>query len=256
MLFILGRPSEKPGIWVMTIKNGRKVVIIIAEGPSDEEALYPFLKELGKPHNIRFEITHGDVLSDTKNATKSHKNIVGGIVSTILKKNRFLKEDILLVAQITDTDGVFISDDCVIIDGGVERMAYRDGEIAVANDKKYEEIIKRNQVKSSRVKALVNTPFTLSSIPYQMYYFSCNLDHVLHGQQFIGEKDKVGKAEAFASSQSGPEFKSFISEQALYEGESYEQSWEFIFAEANSLKRCTNFGLFLEELESTLSEGN
>ena len=254
MLFILGRPLGKPGIQVSPIKNGRKVVIVIAEGSSDEEALYPFLKELGKPHNVKFAITHGDVLSDSKNTGKSHKTLIGGIVSTIIKENKFLKEDILLVAQLTDTDGVFIDEEKVVIDSAVEGMEYRDFEIAVHNKGKHEDILTRNKLKSSKVKALVNTQFALASIPYKMYYFSCNLDHVIHGEQFIEKRDKVKKAEEFSTSMSTSEFKLFLSQKALYEGESYEQSWDFIFSGDNSLKRCSNFILFLNEMESIITK--
>ncbi len=165
MLFILGRPLGKPEIQVSPIKNGRKVVIVIAEGSSDEEALYPFLKELGKPHNVKFAITHGDVLSDSKNTRKSQKTLIGGIVSTIIKENKFLKEDILLVAQLTDTDGVFIDEEKVVIDNAVEGMEYRDFEIAVHNKGKHEDILTRNKLKSSKVKDLTEILLVLLHLP-------------------------------------------------------------------------------------------
>jgi len=87
-----------------------------------------------------------------------------------------------------------------------------------------------------------------------MYYFSCNLDHVIHGVQFIEKRDKVKKAEEFATSMSTSDFKLFLSQKALYEGESYEQSWDFIFSGDNSLKRCSNFILFLNEMESIITK--
>lgn len=231
------------------IKDDKKVVIIIAEGASDEEALYPFLKDLGKPHNIKFEITRGDILSDFKNTKKSHKTIIGDIVSTIINKNRFLKKDVLLVAQLTDTDGVFIEDDKVVIDSSIDRISYRDGEIAVNNSGKQSEIIERNKQKVLKIQALVNMPFTLTSIPYKIYYFSCNLDHVLHGEQLFGVESKMNKAEEFSNSMTSMGFKDFLKDKAIYGDKGYDQSWDFIYSGDNSLKRCTNFGLFLNEVE-------
>ena len=151
--------------------------------------MYPFLKELGSPHTIKFEITHGDVLSDSKNTGKSHKTLVGGIVSAIIKENKFLKEDILLVAQLTDTDGVFIDEEKVVIDSAVEGMEYRDFEIAVHNRGKYEDIITRNKLKSAKSQSLsgYSICFTLPSL------IKCTTFHVIWIMSFMASNSSKRK---------------------------------------------------------------
>ncbi|CAM3227772.1 hypothetical protein FITA111629_11005 [Filibacter tadaridae] len=230
-------------------RASRKVVIIIAEGSSEEDALYPFLEKVGKPHNVMFKVTHGDLFSDLKSKSKSPKNIIGEVVSKFIDENKFLKKDILLVAQLTDTDGTFLDESKVVVKESVERIKYTEDAIFVPSEKKLEQIVERNKMKSQRLKTLVNTNFTLSSIPYKVYYFSCNLDHAIHDLQTIKAEEKIKKAESFADSITDDAFVEFFNELAIFGEKDFGESWDFIMNEENSLKRSSNFVLFLNELE-------
>lgn len=231
-------------------QQSKKVVIIIAEGNSEEYALYPFLKELGKPLNIMFTITHGDILSDYKNEKTSHKDVISGVVSGFIKDRKFLKEDILFVAQLTDTDGVFIDKSKVIVNNSIDRIKYSEESIAVHNQSQIDTIVSRNNLKSTKLKALVKTDFTLSNIPYKIYYFSCNLDHVLHGDP--NSEGKAEKADEFANSMTNSDIHNFFEQQVIYDTGDYESSWEYIFDDKNSLKRGSNFILLLNELNKLM----
>lgn len=233
-------------------RKSKKVVIIIAEGNSEEYALYPFLKELGKPLNIMFTITHGDLLSDFKNEKTSHKEVIGSVINDFIKERKFLKEDILIVAQLTDTDGVFMDESKVIVDDSVERIKYGEESIAVHNESQIDTIVNRNKLKSTKLKALVQTDFTLNTIPYKIYYFSCNLDHVLHGDP--NSEGKAEKADEFAKSMNNNDIYNFFEQQVLYDTENYEGSWEYVFNDNNSLKRGSNLILFLNELNKLLPQ--
>ncbi|MFD1927592.1 hypothetical protein ACFSFY_05870 [Sporosarcina siberiensis] len=233
-------------------QQSKKVVIIIAEGNSEEYALYPFLKELGKPLNIMFTITHGDILSDYKNEKTSHKDVISSVVNDFIKERKFLKEDILIVAQLTDTDGVFMDESKVIVDNSVERIKYSEEFIAIHNESQIDAIVNRNKLKSDKLKALVKTDFTLSNIPYKIYYFSCNLDHVLHGDP--NSDGKAEKADEFANSMNNSDIHDFFELQAIYDTENYEGSWEFVFNDNNSLKRGSNLILLLNELNTLVPQ--
>lgn len=45
--------------------NEKKVVVVIVEGPSDENALGEILKEFFSSKEVQFAVVHGDITSDS-----------------------------------------------------------------------------------------------------------------------------------------------------------------------------------------------
>ena len=63
--------------------------------------------------NIRVEILHGDITSESESSPSNIVKKVGAIVQSFLNKYSLKKTDIAEIIQITDTDGAFISTDKV-----------------------------------------------------------------------------------------------------------------------------------------------
>ena len=87
--------------------------------------------------------------------------------------------------------------------------------------------------------------------PYGVYYFSSNLEHVLHNKRNLRRREKDELAKEFERKflQNKEAFiKQMRDSEIAAEGD-YEETWEFIGEGENSLKRYTNFGLCLKENE-------
>ena len=74
---------------------------------------------------------------------------------------------------------------------------------------------------------------------------SCNLDHVLYDKLNTTDTEKEADAYAFALRYRNDiaAFRSFISDSDFSVSSSYKDSWNFIKAGMESLKRHTNLGL-------------
>ena len=87
-------------------------------------------------------------------------------------------------------------------------------------------------------------------IRYSTYYFSCNLDHFLHGDANFNDHDKTRKALEFslAHENSGSLEEFFRENETDTMDMTYDESWEFIRTGENSLKRHTNVNLLIKRL--------
>ena len=108
-------------------------------------------------------------------------------------------------------------------------------------------IIDRNATKRSCINKISSTP-KLHNIPYQAYFMSGNLDHVLYDKLNSTDEEKERDAFCFAKryGRNIPEFERFISESSFSVGGSYTESWAFIKEKKHSLERHTNLGICIE----------
>ena len=189
----------------------KKIVLIIVEGPSDQEALGAVLSNLYPSDQIYLHIVHGDI---------------------------------------TDTDGAFISAENVVElleRDADEKVIYTTTEIQAENVKS---IRKRNEQKSSNLNKLLGCS-QIWDIPYHVFYMSCNLDHVLHNKLGSTDEEKEQDAYVFAKKyhRATKDFCDFMihSDFSVVENYDYRSSWNYIKEELHSLERHSNFGLYLQE---------
>lgn len=106
-------------------------------------------------------------------------------------------------------------------------------------------IEKRNEQKSSVLDKLIGCKNIWATIPYRVFYMSCNLDHVLYDKQNSTDEEKEANAHAFAKKYKNKlaDFRSFITESSFSVCTDYQESWDFIKQGENSLNRYTNLGL-------------
>jgi hypothetical protein len=228
--------------------KSKKVILFIAEGPTDEDTLSPILKKIFQNEEVRFHIVHGDMTSNWSVSVNSAVKTVYEHVEIERKRYGFQRNDILKVIHLVDTDGVFIPSNRVI-HNKVKDIQYYDDRVETASPKRVQE---RNERKSQILNRLSETG-KVGTIPYHVYYFSRNLEHVFHNRTGnLTDEEKVNFADAFADRYlSDPNgFLSFLSDSDFTVSGDYNDTWKFIGQGVNSLHRHSNFHLLFDSEES------
>lgn len=221
----------------------RKAVLVIVEGPSDAEALeHPFNK-MFNPDEVRVNVVHGDITADKNSMPSNIASAVGKLVKDHASKYGLKRGDFLRVIQVVDTDGAYIPDANVVEDNGhVGSPVYSETEIRAAPKSN---IMARNRRKRANLDRLSSAGCVWTTIPYSVYYMSCNLDHVLHGVQNSSDEDKAKNASVFAKKYYDDldGFLNFISDPIIAVAGEYKDTWAFIREGLSSLQRHTNLAL-------------
>jgi len=223
----------------------RKIVFIIVEGISDQTALAAVISKLLKTEEIVVEFTGGDITTEYGVNPSNIVSRIGRFVSDYSKPYSYRASDYLEVIHIIDTDGVFIGDDRVM-EASVEETFYDSDSIKTSDCQK---IIDRNRRKVANVNRLISLPKVWGVIPYSIYFFSCNLDHVLHDNANVQWEEKYPLATQFAKLyRHHPEgFLAFIQDDSFAIKKSYLDSWKYIKERENSLEKYTNVNLVFSE---------
>jgi len=223
----------------------KKVILFIVEGVTDEASLGSILSELIDDDQIRFQIYHGDILTYYHNSANNIKRKVGDEINKFLDTEHYLKKDIAMIIHLIDTDGVFIKNDFVIENSFLSKNMYLEGEgIKTRNART---TIKRNMKKSQLINILYSSS-KINTIAYKMYYFSSNLEHVFHEEANVPDAKKSRLADDFAFKyyDKENEFIDFINSSIVAVEGDYEETWDFIKQDLNSINRNSNFHLFFD----------
>lgn len=223
----------------------RKIVFIIVEGISDQTALAAIISKLIRTEEVIVEFTSGDITSEYGVTPSNIASKIGDFIQAYSKPYNYRASDYLEVIHIIDTDGAFIGDDKVL-EAPVEDILYECDSIKTPDCQK---IISRNRRKVENIKKLIYLPRVWKSIPYGVYFFSCNLDHVLYDNANMpwGRKDQLATQFAKQYRHNPEEFLTFIQNDIFAIKKAYGDSWNHIEEGENSLKRYTNINLFFSE---------
>ena len=228
-------------------KKAKKVILFLVEGASDLTSL-EFIDNINTNETIKFQITSGDVTSKLNITPQNCREEINKILLSFLERSKLRKTDIIKIIHILDIDGVYIPEINIIEDKNIKKFLYTINGI-VAPSK--ENVQKRNESKKQIVEKLLVTS-KINSIPYEMYYMSCNLEHVLHDKlEDISEDEKKELANKFADRfyEKEIEFIDFINNKDFKVLGDYKATWDFIKKDLNSVNRYTNFWLFFENLK-------
>lgn len=160
------------------------------------------------------------------------------------KKHTFRIEDIAIVIMVTDLDGCYIPDEAIKKSRNHKNIGYHDNGI-YTNERG--DIKKRNGRKRRVIDHLVGLA-ALGGIPFEIYYMSRNLDHVLHGRPNIAKNDKTRNAKHFVRAHQTLESLNLFFDDTLGDmPNSYQESWDYVRATGSlrSLERHTNIHLVL-----------
>ena len=230
----------------------KKIVLVIVEGKSDEQALGLQLTRYVKPSNLHIEITHGDITSRDDVDDTNILSKVCDIVKDFIKdskertKFRYKKSDISEIVHLIDTDGAFVSDEYIVENPLATELIYSDTAIEGPSR---EAIAARNRQKSSCMRRLAGCKKIWQDIPYRAFYMSCNLDHVLYDKRGLTDDEKADLSFAFNDRfhASTDGFIEFISHSDFSVQGSFKETWDFIAKDCHSLERHTNLGLFFRK---------
>ena len=218
----------------------KKIVFVIVEGPSDEEALGVLLNRIYDSKAVYVQVMHCDITTELDVNTGNVVAKIGDVVKKYAGRT-FKSGDFSRIIHITDTDGAFIPDDAVVEDAAAVKPLYSATEIRTQRKSGIEN---RNLRKRECLNRL-SSASRIWGVPYQIYYMSCNLDHALYGKLNSTDDEKESDSFAFAKKYRDdiPSFMKYISESDFSVVGSYPQSWQYISEGLHSLERHTNFGL-------------
>lgn len=223
----------------------KKVVFIIVEGLSDAAALETLLTEIFSSNTVVVNVMRCDITTNLGVTPSNIKTKIAEVIKEYARQFGLKSVHFSRVIHLIDTDGAYVSDDCIGEDSTLAKTQY--SETCIMASKK-ENIVDRNQRKRNNVNTLHTCP-EIWSIPYSVYYMSCNLDHVLHNKLNSTDEEKETDAHAFAKKYHGDiaAFLKFICESDFSVMDGYMESWKFIKEGKHSLERHTNLGICFED---------
>ncbi|MBU3158700.1 hypothetical protein KPL37_02785 [Clostridium frigoris] len=227
--------------------KSKKIVLFIVEGVTDRNSFALILSKIIEKNKIvKFKVIHGDVTTQNGvNASNIYTKITHYIKEFIIS-DMYKKSDISNVIHLVDTDGAFINDEQVL-QKDTDSIEYNTQNIFAKN---IDNIKNRNKQKSQILSKLASTAMVYANLSYRIYFFSSNLEHVVHNIQGVKSDEKRKYAEKFEDKfiTSPISFIEFMNNPEFAINGDYKETWEFIKKDTNSLKRYTNFNLYLNDI--------
>ena len=227
------------------MKKGKKIVLIMVEGITDCKAL-EFIENLNENEMIKFHIMNGDITSQNNVTTQNCIKEINEYLKIFIKKYKIKKSDVSKIIHILDTDGVYIPDNKIVEDENSEKFIYSTNGISY---KSKIDVINRNKKKKDILEKLLST-HEINKISYEIYYMSCNLEHILHNKlkNFTNEeKNELANKFSDRFYEKEEEFIDFINDPIFKVEGDYKTTWDFIKQDLNSVNRYSNFWLFFKK---------
>ncbi len=244
----------------------RKVVLFLVEGQSEINALKPVISALYDSIDPEIEVFFPTIVEDGNDTrgdiTSKHgiiPKVIEGCIYKLFLKNFFDMEklypkDVTEIIQIVDLDGAYISDECITYGDNPngEDKPYYDVNGILTNH--VENMVLRNERKRENLdylSSLAEIHIKSKHPKYSVFFFSSNLDHFLYGDANLVMREKTSKSDEYAARyELDPD--GFVSAIKSTPGAlldmNYEQSWQFIKKDNNSIKRYSNINILLERL--------
>lgn len=222
----------------------KQLVLFIVEGITDKVALEGVVACMFDTSKTAIKITFGDITYDISTSPADIINQVYKHINNFCETEHYSIENIEKIIHVIDTDGAFINEKH-IKSGENKKIKYFDDHIEV-EDVNY--IINRNKHKSLLVRKLSCTK-KIKNIPYQILFFSRNMEHLLHNcSEELTDTEKMDLANEFADLfiENKEAFSIFINDDTFAVPGNYRETWSFIYKDTNSLKRFSNFHLAFE----------
>ena len=232
----------------------KKYILFIVEGTNDKREIGAMLRascgsKFLEKYVDKYYVCRGDITSDygVKSIRKKLNEIVAEWRNGKCEPYTIIRpSDVERIIHIIDMDGVYIPNDSVC-QGDVGKTQYYSNYILCNNRKM---IIKRNKDKASVIDLLLETEL-IDNIRYNIFFASCNMDHLLFNDGNLDPSDKERKGFEFAKRCIDNQYlQDSIFAQGICSSGSYEESWEMIKMDHNSLKRHTNLNMLLDDIWS------
>lgn len=239
---------------MINTETTKRVVVVIVEGVSDQVSFENYLNTLSKDKSVFFSVYKGDLMTDYEQDGKTVNEIIKDLIEECAASENFSLDDVAMVIQLTDTDGVFaknvIQHDPTLT--GEDSTLYFEDKILTRDVLKFEETQKYKKERLIDCLKLSSIEINLQKhVPYEIYYMSCNLECALHGKYNTSDEEKADLSEAFADKYPENQISDFITFMHSINASGtleFKESWDYIKRDNNSLKPCSNFIIFLLKL--------
>lgn len=174
----------------MANKTVNKVFLIFVEGTTDADCLdliVDYFKESFEQTDIDVRVHGGDIFTNDENFKKSGPTILKEQIENYINHYKLNPTDIIHVAFITDTDGIYVNPVEYIVNPTVAEFEYdlENKTIVCRNETKKKDVLRSRQTKSTKLSKIIKPldesilTFNRTQISYSIYYNSLNLEHVL-----------------------------------------------------------------------------
>lgn len=225
----------------------KKIILVLVEGQTDQDTLAVVFTRLVENQDVEFEVIRTDLTAKEEMTEKYIEVAIEKEIEKYFRRNPYLEQgDILKVVQLIDTDGAFVP--ASMVRQSKNRLTEYHEDFIEAKDK--DRLIRRNISKRRIVYQLYHQD-EIAGFPYEVYYFSRNLEHVLHneGRELsVEEKEDLALEAALRYHENPEDFLRFIGDETFSIQGGYRETWDFIMANGNSLKRHTNLLVFFNRL--------
>ena len=212
----------------------RKRCLFLVEGATDRQR-FSVLQGLFDKSNLVIIPFQTDILTKKSYASRYKTNI-----SEVLSKEKIYDfDDFDEIVQIIDTDGCFLSDSLIQVDHSVTSIKYTTTSIICENPE---------PLKQQRENKRNNIATILKSGKIKLYYVSTNAEHAFDNIQNANNKQKKQLAlKMFAKYLNNPGVLLEKLKDISPDVETFEESWEFIMKDNNSLLSYSNIIFWLLE---------
>ena len=223
--------------------KSRKVILVFVEGESDETVvgfITDSLVERLNDMHITLKVMYGDVFSDRRYSALSGTKIASDRICEVLATEKWKVSDLLFVAFVTDTDGMFMNPTSLVVDDSMEvtdsfQYDLQTRRLLFSTPKKKMDITETRQRKTRHVNQLIKDGTSLlvkrKLVQTFVYYNFVNLEHVLFGK-ILPNHEKIGAADDFIDQYDGKGDAGVEGILAFFQSrcpaDDYEQSWQFI----------------------------
>ena len=260
----------------------RAFVCICVDGQSDIDSLQlPFqdlFDQIGHDDiDVKFRFpkfqkkNHGDITSMTGVTSDNiEKYIYKYYFKDQDKKSDWGLDEVTTIIHIIDLDGAYVPSDDIklftdaeetladslVTDGEPKNTLYLGDHIAVRKNLPLrQETLLRKRKNIEYLLSLEEISVGRRKVRYMLYYFSCNLDHFLHGDANMTGRGKMYGASAFSKSVTDADaLVAFFSENEYCTASDYEQSWKCLWKGCASLQRGSNIHLLIERIRNSAVE--
>jgi predicted small metal-binding protein len=226
-------------------KVEKKVLLFIVEGTSDEVSFESVLDAFFDSLDVHVAVMHCDVTVQDNPNPGEIKRILAEHVHSFCRIEKINQNDIQKIIHLVDTDGAFIPSSCVIQQKSGNNLVYTESQILAPD---VHHIQSRNEIKAAVLRNLCSMK-TLANIPYEIYYVSRTLEHVLHNKiETLSDDEKETLSNNFDDkyAENLQSFLSFIADHSFAVPGDYKATWDFIKQKTNSLNRYSNVHLIFK----------
>lgn len=144
----------------MANSNQGKVFLIFVEGSTDADCLDIIVEDFKQKlvlSDITIRIQNGDIFTSTENKTKNGQTILEDQIQLYLNYSKLSPDQIIHVAFVTDTDGIYINQINYLVTPSIDSWCYdfSNGKVLFKDSDKKRDIIASRQTKAKKVSQVI-----------------------------------------------------------------------------------------------------